>query len=107
MVMDNLPPHKATKVRELMESIEAKVASLSPYSPNFKPTENCCFKIKEYLQAQESRNSRGLSQAINKAIDLVTDEDIIGWFPHCCQYELPDLNPLLILICGLIFQVVY
>ncbi len=90
VVMDNLPAHKATKVKELIESVGAKVVFLSPYSPDFNPIENCWSKIKEYLRSQESRNPEDLNQAINEAIDLVTDEDIIGWFTHCCYYELPN-----------------
>lgn len=42
--MDNLPAHKATKVKELIESVGAKVVFLSPYSPDFNPIENCRFK---------------------------------------------------------------
>jgi hypothetical protein len=61
VVMDNLPAHKVINV--------------------------CWSKIKEYLRSQESRNNEDLNQAISKAIDLVTDEDIIGWFTHCCYYE--------------------
>ena len=33
--MDNLPAHKATKVREAIESVGARVIFLSPYSPDF------------------------------------------------------------------------
>ncbi|NES80080.1 MAG: hypothetical protein F6K10_00345 [Moorea sp. SIO2B7] len=33
--MDNLPAHKVTKVKELIESVGAKVVFLSPYSPDF------------------------------------------------------------------------
>ncbi len=88
--MDNLPTHKATKVKELIQSVGAKVVFLSPYSPDFNPIENCWSKIKEYLRSQESRNKKDLNQAISEAIDLVTDEDIIGWFTHCCYYEPPN-----------------
>ena len=35
--MDNLPAHKATKVREFIESVGAKVVFLSSYSPDFNP----------------------------------------------------------------------
>jgi transposase len=90
VVMDNLPAHKAAKVRELIESVGAKVVFLSPYSPDFNPIENCWSKIKEYLRSQESRNPQDLNQAINEAINLVTDEDIIGWFSHCCYYVPPQ-----------------
>ena len=41
VVMDNLPAHKATEVREATESVGARVIFLSPYSPDFNPIENC------------------------------------------------------------------
>lgn len=90
VVMDNFPAHQATEVKEMIESVGAKVVFLSPYSPDFNPIENCWSKIKEYLRSVESRNYNDLNQAINEAIDLVTDEDIIGWFTHCCYYEPPN-----------------
>ena len=85
-IMDNLPAHKANKVREIIEAVGAKVVFLSPYSPDFNPIENCWSKIKEYLRSQESRTNQEINQAINEAIDLVTAQDIIGWFTHCCYY---------------------
>src|SRR4028119_583399 len=78
VVMDNLPAHKATEVQKAIESVGARVVSLSPYSPDFNPIENCWSKLKEYLRSQESRTNLELDQAISKAIDLVTEEDIIG-----------------------------
>ena len=86
VVMDNLPAHKAIRVREAIESVGARVVFLSPYSPDFNPIENCWSKLKEYLRSQESRTNLELDQAISKAIDLVTEKDIIGWFTHCCYY---------------------
>lgn len=86
VVMDNLPVHKATKVREAIASVGARVVFLSPYSPDFNPIENCWSKLKEYLRSQKSRTNQELDQAISKAIDLVTEKDIIGWFTHCCYY---------------------
>lgn len=84
--MDNLPAHKATKVRKAFESVGARVKFLSPYSPDFNPIENCWSKLKEYLRSQEARTSEQLARAIAQALDLVTDKDIIGWFTHCCYY---------------------
>jgi len=84
--MDNLPAHKAIRVREAIESVGARVVFLSPYSPDFNPIENCWSKLKEYLRSQESRTNLELDQAISKAIDLVTEKDIIGCFTHCCYY---------------------
>ena len=41
VVMDNLPAHKAIKVREAIESIRASVKLLPAYSPDFNRSENC------------------------------------------------------------------
>lgn len=86
VVMDNLPAHKATAVREAIEAVGARVKFLSPYSPEFNPIENCWSKLKEYLRASESRTSQDLDKAITEAINSVTAKDIIGWFTHCCYY---------------------
>jgi len=59
---------------------------LSPYSPDFNPIKNCWSKIKEYLRSREARSPEKLDQAINEAINSVTDKDIIGWLTHCCYY---------------------
>ena len=86
VVMDNLPAHKAQEVREAIESVGARVVFLSPYSPDFNPIENCWSKLKQYLRSVESRTYEELARAITEALDLVTDQDIIGWFTHCCYY---------------------
>lgn len=86
VVMDNLAAHKATAVREAIESVGAKVVFLSPYSPDFNPIENCWSKIKAYLRSCESRTYDALDKAITKAIDLVTQDNLKGWFTHCCYY---------------------
>ena len=86
VVMDNLPAHKAIKVREAIESVGASVKFLSPYSPDFNPIENCWFLLKEFLRTQESRTREELDRAIDLALNLITDKDIVGWFTHCCYY---------------------
>jgi transposase len=86
VVMDNLTAHKTTAVREAIEAVGARVIFLSPYSPDFNPIENCWSKIKEYLRSCESRTYTALDKAITEAINLVTQDNLIGWFTHCCYY---------------------
>ena len=86
VVMDNLPAHKARKVREAIEFVGAKVKFLSPYSPDFNPIENCWSKLKEFLRSTDARTYQELDSSISEAINLITDKDIIGWFTHCCYY---------------------
>lgn len=88
--MNNLPAHKALKVREVIEAAGARVAFLSLYSPDFNPIESCWSKLKEYLRTQEARTYEELAQALSEAIDLVTDKDIVGWFTHCFYYVSPN-----------------
>jgi transposase len=90
VVMDNLPAHKAIKVREAIESVAASVKFLSPYSPDFNPIENCWSKLKEFLRVQEARTYKELDFSISEAINLITEKDIIGWFTHCCYYVPPN-----------------
>ena len=84
--MDNLPAHKAIKVREIIESVGASVKFLSPYSPDFNPIENCWFSLKEFLRTQSDRTREEIDRAIDKALNLITGKDIVGWFTHCCYY---------------------
>ena len=90
VVMDNLPAHKARKVREAIESVGAQVKFLSPYSPDFNPIENCWSKLKEFLRSREARTYKELDSSITKAINLVSQKDIVGWFTHCCYYVPPN-----------------
>jgi hypothetical protein len=41
VVMDNLPVHKATKIRDIIESVGAELIFLPPYSPDLSPIELC------------------------------------------------------------------
>ncbi|MBE9019173.1 transposase [Chroococcidiopsidales cyanobacterium LEGE 13417] len=90
VVMDNLPVHKAIKVREAIEAVGAKVKFVSPYSPDFNQARKLLVELKEFLRAKEARTYTELDSSISEAIDLITDKDIIGWFTHCCYYVLSN-----------------
>jgi transposase len=90
VVMDNLPAHKATEVREAIESVGAKVIFLSPYSPDFNPIENGWSKVKEFLRSREARTPEELDNAITEALENITEKDLIGWFTHCRYYVSPN-----------------
>lgn len=84
IVMDNLPAHKVTGIRELIESVGARVVYLSPYSPEFNPIENCWSKIKEFLRSVGARSREALDTAISDPIAPITTQNIKNWFTHCC-----------------------
>lgn len=83
VVMDNLPAHKVSGIRELIEARGAKLIYLPPYSPDLNPIEKCWSKIKTYLRAAKARTREELEKALREALLSVTAEDARGWFKSC------------------------
>jgi len=87
VIWDNLPAHKASELKTVIESAQATLLPLPPYSPDFNPIEQCWSKIKELLRAAEARTAEALEQAVAQAFARVTAADTRGWFQHC-GYQL-------------------
>lgn len=82
VLLDNVKFHYAPKALEFMEAAGAHVVHLPAYSPDFNPLEECIAKLKAILRSLKARTKRKLSNALAKALALVTEEDIRGWFEH-------------------------
>ena len=83
VLLDNVKFHYSPKAIALMEAAGARVWHLPAYSPDFNPLEAGISKIKETLRAAKARTKRTLTTALAKALALVTESDIRGWFAHC------------------------
>ena len=83
VLLDNVKFHYAPKAIALMEATGARVLHLPAYSPDFNPIEGCIAKLKTALRFFKARTQRKLTTALAKALALVTDGDIRGWFEHC------------------------
>jgi transposase len=83
VLLDNVKFHYSPRAIELMEAAGARVVHIPAYSPDFNPLEECISKIKETLRSLKARTKRKLSNALAKALALVTEGDIRGWFGHC------------------------
>lgn len=83
VVMDNLSPHKRSKIVSLIEEAKAEVWCLPPYSPDFNPIELMCSKVKTHLRAAKARSKEALWEATARALDAVTSQDAAAWFRHC------------------------
>ena len=82
-LMDNVAFHKRASFKEKIEAVGAKVLFLSPYSPDFNPIENLWSKLKTNMRGIGGRSREALEAALKQALDLVTADDITGWFAHC------------------------
>ena len=80
VVMDNLPAHKATSIREKIERAGATLLYLPPYSPDFNPIEMAFAKLKALLRAAAKRTIPDLWNAIADAIEKFTAHECRNYF---------------------------
>tara|TARA_R100000935_G_C2794852_1_gene147700 strand:- start:64 stop:537 length:474 start_codon:yes stop_codon:yes gene_type:complete len=82
VVMDNLPAHKVTGVREAIEAAGAELRYLPPYSPDFNPIEMAFAKIKAFLRKLAARTIPGLFDAVALALDIFKPDEFRNLFAH-------------------------
>ena len=82
-LLDTVKFPYAPTASELIEAGGAGVVHIPAYSPDLNPLEEGIAKLKETLRSFTARTQRNLSNALAKALALVTAEDIRGWFEHC------------------------
>jgi transposase len=83
VLLDNVKFHYSEQAISLIEAAGAEVLHIPAYSPDFNPIEECISKIKETLRSLKARTKRKLYNALAKAIEKITAQDILGWFKHC------------------------
>ncbi len=69
VVMDNLPAHKVTGVREAIQAAGASVLYLPPYSPDLNPIEQFFSKLKALLRKAAARTRDELWDTIGTLLD--------------------------------------
>ena len=83
VVLDNLPAHKPSAIREAIEAVGAILLFLPPYSPDFNPIELAFAKIKALLKKAAARTLPALWDAIRNAIDAITPKGARNFFTAC------------------------
>lgn len=90
VLLDNVKFHDSQRAISLIEAAGARALHTPAYSPDFNPIEECISKIKQILRSLKTRTKRRLYNALAKAIEKVTAEDILGWFKHCGYVFSPN-----------------
>ena len=80
VIMDNLPAHRVSGVREAIEAAGATRLFLPPYSPEFNPIEQAFAKLKALLRKAAARTVDALWDAIADAIELLTPTECANFF---------------------------
>lgn len=80
VIMDNLPAHKVSGIREAIETAGARLLYLPPYSPDFNPIEMAFAKLKALLNAAAKRTIPDLWDAVGDAIDQFTPAECRNYF---------------------------
>jgi transposase len=89
LVMDNLPAHKAPKVRALLDRSGFAYRYLPAYSPDLNPIEPGWAKAKAELRRVAARTADALHEALGPALAAITPQDAAAFFRHC-GYSRPE-----------------
>ena len=88
LVMDNLPAHKAPRVRALLDRSGFGYRYLPAYSPDLNPIEPAWAKVKAELRRVAARTVDALHEALGPALAAITPQHAAGFFRHC-SYSRP------------------
>jgi hypothetical protein len=75
LVMDNLPAHKAPRVRALLDRSGFAYRYLPAHSPDLNPIEPAWAKVKAELRRVAARTLDALHQALGPALGAITPQD--------------------------------
>jgi transposase len=80
VVMDNLPAHKLSAIREMIERTGAKLLFLPPFSTDFNPIEMAFSKVKALLKKAVARKLEERWDTVAHAIDALKPQGIRNYF---------------------------
>ncbi len=80
VIMDNLGSHKVTGIRSAIESRDAHLLYLPPYSPDFNPIEQVFAKLKALLRKAAARTVDALWVAIGQLLDRFPAAECVNYF---------------------------
>ena len=82
VIMDNLPAHKVSRVREIVEAAGARLLYLPPYSPDLNPIEMMFAKLKTLLRKFKERTIDQLWDRIGIVLDEFSPTECSNYFRH-------------------------
>jgi transposase len=80
VILDNLPAHKGSWVRQAIEAAGASLLYLPPYSPDFNPIENAFAKLKAPLRRAAERTVDSLWTTIGRLVATFSPAECANYF---------------------------
>ena len=80
VVLDNLPAHKRSTIRKLVEKRGAWLLFLPPYSPDLNPIELAFSKFKAHMKRLKPRTVDELWKAAGIVCDLFKPDECLNYF---------------------------
>lgn len=91
LILDNAKIHHANSVEENYRALQSmygiETEFLPPYSPFLNPVELLFSKIKNHVRRESFANIDELRAKIEEAIEMVTAEDLEGFYRHVDRYQ--------------------
>lgn len=83
VVLDNLPFHKAARVRQAVEGAGCELRVLPPYSPDLNPIELAFARLKRLLRSDGHRTVPTLIRFLDSATRLFAATECGNDIRHC------------------------
>lgn len=87
VVMDNLASHKSAAVVDAIESADATVWYLPPYSPDLNPIEKLWSQVKTWLRRVAARTFKAIGKALVEVLQTVDSTECANYM-RSCGYEI-------------------
>jgi transposase len=94
VVLDNLPAHKVSGIREAIAARGATLMYLPPYSPDLNPIEQLFAKLKALLRKAAARTRDSLWSTIGDALDAFTPDECGNYIRNSGYEPVQRQNPL-------------
>lgn len=88
LILDNAAVHRCKEVVALFDEHKINYLYLPPYSPEFNPIELAWSKLKSFIRKISPRSVFSLDFAIYNGINLISQQDINGYFRHVSRQYL-------------------
>jgi transposase len=95
LICDNARIHRCELIQELMESLNAFILYLPPYSPQLNPIELMFSKWKNEVKTRfKPLNSREVIQAVYEASKSITIQDCRGFIQRVETFKVKSMSSI-------------